>query len=61
MTTDFDGYMLRFHCDYCGENFIVICAQDKSMPKHLDCPYCQTMGADRMYQDEKRQVVICYV
>lgn len=60
MTTDtkFNGYMITFHCNYCGKNFKVVWRNIEKTPRHLECLHCAYPGADKMYQAEKEEVLI---
>lgn len=61
MTTDirFNGYMITFHCNHCGKNFIVAWYNNKGTPKYSTCLYCQVpYGATPIYLAEKERVII---
>ncbi len=58
----FNGYTITFHCDYCGKNFPIAWPKTENMPKHSGCPYCgMSYSADKMYQDEKREIILFYI
>ncbi len=58
MNTKFNGYMLPFHCDHCGKNFLVAWHSDKKVPQYMTCPFCNFNSADKMYQAIKEEVII---
>ena len=59
MISNFNGYMITFHCSHCGKNFPVVWESNNIMPKYLTCPYCKfPYSASKQYEAKESEVII---
>lgn len=54
----FNGYTIMFHCDNCGDNFPIAWPKIINMPNWTKCPVCNKLTADKLYQVEKKEIVL---